>query len=32
MEALMRTNVLIDDEFMNDALMASGLKTKKDAI
>ncbi|HDO23456.1 MAG TPA: type II toxin-antitoxin system VapB family antitoxin [Nitrospirae bacterium] len=28
----MRTNVLIDDEFMNDALMASGLKTKKDAI
>jgi len=28
----MRTNVIIDDELMNGALKASGLKTKKDAI
>lgn len=28
----MRTNVVIDDELMNGALKASGLKTKKDAI
>lgn len=28
----MRTNVVIDDEIMNEALKASGLKTKKDAI
>ena len=28
----MRTNVVIDDELMNGALRASGLKTKKDAI
>jgi Arc/MetJ family transcription regulator len=29
---MMRTNVVIDDELMNGALKASGLKTKKDAI
>jgi len=28
----MRTNVVIDDELMESALKASGLKTKKDAI
>ena len=28
----MRTNVVVDDELMNGALKASGLKTKKDAI
>ena len=28
----MRTNVVIDDDLMNEALKASGLKTKKDAI
>jgi len=28
----MRTNVVIDDELMDTALKASGLKTKKDAI
>ncbi|OPX99059.1 MAG: hypothetical protein A4E60_02890 [Syntrophorhabdus sp. PtaB.Bin047] len=28
----MRTNVVIDDELMRDALESSGLKTKKDAI
>jgi len=28
----MRTNVVIDDELMNGALKASGLKTKKAAI
>jgi len=28
----MRTNVVIDDDLMNGALKASGLKTKKDAI
>ncbi|MBN2640278.1 MAG: type II toxin-antitoxin system VapB family antitoxin [Victivallales bacterium] len=28
----MRTNVVIDDELMDVALKASGLKTKKDAI
>ncbi len=28
----MRTNVVIDDNLMNGALKASGLKTKKDAI
>lgn len=28
----MRTNIEIDDELMNDALKATGLKTKKDAV
>ena len=28
----MRTNVVIDDELMEKAMNASGLKTKKDAI
>ena len=28
----MRTNVVIDDDLMNSALEASGLKTKKAAI
>lgn len=28
----MRTNVIIDDDLMASALMASGLKTKKGAI
>ena len=28
----MRTNVVINDELMKDALELSGLKTKKDAI
>ena len=28
----MRTNVVIDDDLMESALKASGLKTKKDAI
>ena len=28
----MRTNIDIDDQLMNDALKATGLKTKKDAV
>lgn len=28
----MRTNVLIDDELINEAIKLSGLKTKKDVI
>jgi Arc/MetJ family transcription regulator len=28
----MRTNVVIDDDLMESALKASGMKTKKDAI
>ncbi|MBP1750417.1 MAG: transcription regulator of the Arc/MetJ class [Deltaproteobacteria bacterium] len=28
----MRTNVVINDDLMRDALASSGLKTKKDAI
>ncbi len=28
----MRTNIEIDDTLMNDALQATGLKTKKDAV
>ncbi len=28
----MRTNIGIDDKLMNDALKATGLKTKKDAV
>ena len=28
----MRTNVVIDDDLMESALRASGIKTKKDAI
>lgn len=29
---IMRTNIEIDDELMNDVLKATGLKTKKDAV
>lgn len=28
----MRTNIVIDDELMAEALKATGLKTKKDAV
>ena len=28
----MRTNIVIDDQLMNDALKASGLTTKKEAV
>ena len=28
----MRTNIVIDDELMNEALKATGLKTKKEAV
>lgn len=28
----MRTNIVIDDELMNDALKATGLKTKREAV
>ncbi|MDX9700744.1 MAG: type II toxin-antitoxin system VapB family antitoxin [Rhodocyclaceae bacterium] len=28
----MRTNIVIDDQLMMDALKASGLKTKKEAV
>ena len=28
----MRTNIVIDDQLMNDALMATGLRTKKEAV
>jgi Arc/MetJ family transcription regulator len=28
----MRTNIVIDDELMTNALKASGLKTKKDVV
>ena len=28
----MRTNIVIDDELMRDALRATGLKTKKEAV
>lgn len=28
----MRTNIVIDDELMDKALQASGLKTKKEAV
>jgi Arc/MetJ family transcription regulator len=28
----MRTNIVIDDELMQDALMLTGLKTKKEAV
>lgn len=28
----MRTNIAIDDQLMNDALKATGLKTKKEAV
>ena len=29
---LLRTNILIDDKLMRDALHATGLKTKRDAV
>lgn len=32
MEADMRTNIVIDDELMEEALRVSRLKTKKDAV
>ena len=28
----MRTNIVIDESLMNDALKATGLKTKKEAV
>ncbi len=28
----MRTNIVIDDDLMKDALRATGLKTKKEAV
>ncbi|MCX6592365.1 MAG: type II toxin-antitoxin system VapB family antitoxin [Acidobacteria bacterium] len=28
----MRTNIVIDDQLMRDALRASGLKTKREAV
>ena len=28
----MRTNIVIDDKLMRDALRATGLKTKRDAV
>lgn len=28
----MRTNIVIDDKLMNDALKATGLKTKKEVV
>lgn len=28
----MRTNIIIDDQLMTDALKATGLKTKKEAV
>ena len=28
----MRTNIVIDDNLMNDALQVTGLKTKKEAV
>jgi len=28
----MRTNIVIDDELMNDALKLTGLKTKREAV
>lgn len=28
----MRTNIVIDDDLMNNAIMASGLKTKREAV
>ena len=28
----MRTNIVIDDSLMHDALKATGLKTKKEAV
>ncbi|MDX2505669.1 MAG: type II toxin-antitoxin system VapB family antitoxin [Gammaproteobacteria bacterium] len=28
----MRTNIVIDDSLMNDALQVTGLKTKKEAV
>jgi Arc/MetJ family transcription regulator len=28
----MRTNIVIDDQLMNDALKATGLQTKKEAV
>ena len=28
----MRTNIVIDDKLMQDALQATGLKTKKEAV
>lgn len=28
----MRTNIVIDDQLMNEALMVTGLQTKKEAV
>jgi Arc/MetJ family transcription regulator len=32
MEAMMRTNIVIDDELLNEAFSVSNAKTKKDLI
>jgi Arc/MetJ family transcription regulator len=32
MGAIMRTNIVIDDKLMADALKATGLQTKKEAV
>lgn len=32
MEASMRTNIIIDDQLMSEALLVSGCKTKKEAV
>jgi len=32
MEGAMRTNIVIDDHLMDDALKATGLKTKREAV
>ena len=32
LEVIMRTNIVIDDKLMNDALKATGLGTKKEAV
>jgi Arc/MetJ family transcription regulator len=31
-EASMRTNIIIDDQLMSEALLVSGMKTKKQAV
>ena len=32
MEAPMRTNIVIDDDLMDEAMKATGLKTKREAV
>ncbi len=31
-QVIMRTNIIIDDDLMTDALKATGLKTKREAV